>query len=108
MKAIERFDDPISIVARSYRHDLGIRQVALELDWEFGAQQLAYKLDEPDLKKFGIGPLVKRDKSNNLRSGVIKRDLWDDREVDGESLYQLVARKLQIGSAINHAKPSSK
>ncbi len=106
VKAIERFEDPISIVARQYRTDLGIRQVALELELKTDIQQLAAKLDEPNMKKFGIGPLVKKDGDGNYRSGVIKRDLWDDREVDGESLYQTVARKLQIGTPINHAKSS--
>lgn len=104
IKAVERFDDPVSIVARQYRTDLGIRQVTMELDWEEGAEQLAFKLDDSGLKKFGVGPLVKRGAGNKFRSGVIKRDLWDDRDVDGESLFQTVARKLEIGTPINHAK----
>ena len=119
VKAIERFEDPISVVARQYRADLGIRQVALELEVELEQEtdinELAAKLDDSTLKKVGIGPLVKKngllDKKNGrqgkYRSGVIKRDLWDDREVDGESLYQTVARKLQIGTPINNLKPGN-
>lgn len=105
VKAVERFDDPVSVSARHYRGDVGIRQVALELDWPFGHDSLANKLDTPELKRFGIGPLVRRDKQQKLKSGAIKRELWDDRDEGGESLYQFAARQMGIGTGVNHAKP---
>ena len=108
IKVLERLDDPVSIVARQYRSDLGVRQVALELDWEDGVGALTEKLDDSGLKQLGVGPLVRKEgpRSRKFRSGGIKRELWDDREISSESLYQTVARKLQIGTPINHAKSS--
>lgn len=85
----KEFDDPIKLTAQRYQRDMGLEEVAAELNLSPENLAILIKTNRR-LREFGLGPLV------NQEAAAIKRDEWTS---SGKllSTFRRVATEIDAG-----------
>jgi serine/threonine-protein kinase len=90
-RPVRDFAEPVGEVARTYLlKDLGLAEAAYELGLEKPEQLRSMIEGSRALRALGLAPLA--------AGRTIRRDEWET--LDGTSLFQKVARELQLGSPL--------
>lgn len=99
-KDLREFPEPIKEVVNLYDTGVNLEDAARELGVAKG--KLESSLSNDRLQALGLGPLMVKDK--NGKENKIPRDVWDSKDDNGTSVFQVVAREMGIGIGINIPK----
>lgn len=102
-KNLREFPEPIKEVVQLYDSGVSMDDAARELG--VAPELLQAQLRGNPLQNLGLGPLLLKDKNGNPNK--IPRDVWDSKDDNGSSVFQVVARELGLGIGINIPKNSN-
>ncbi|MCG6156053.1 c-type cytochrome domain-containing protein [Rubinisphaera margarita] len=95
---IEKFPEPISLVAREYDQNMTATEMACELGLK-STDEL--RLNDPDMIDLGLGLL--RDEFKDRPADLVYKRAMFDTLVDGQSVFHEVIRELGIGVPIRRS-----
>ncbi len=102
-KNLADFPEPIKEAVALYDSGISLDDAARELGFPKADLQASLRSDR--LQALGLGPLLLKDKNGN--ENKIPRDVWDSKDDNGSSVFQVVARELGIGIGVNIPKNSN-
>jgi hypothetical protein len=100
---VKDFPEPILHVAQLYQAGVSASQLARELSSEVSDADLKRALRAPQLQTLGLGPLNLPGSSG--KGNRVPRQMMESKEDNGESVFQVVAAEMSIGSFINIPDP---
>jgi hypothetical protein len=99
-KDLREFPEPIKEVVHLYDSGISLTDAALEMGVNKADLQASLRSDR--LQALGLGPLLLKDKHGN--ENKIPRDVWDSKDDNGTSVFQVVAREMGVGIGVNIPK----